>query len=231
MSNFVSDNCPIPDSHDKFNEAHYYIGQMLENYHDPDRFRWNLNSFIQSLRNITFALQKELDKKQGFQEWYENERSSMKQDELLNKFGEGRNIVVKQGNLKIKSTSFMGKFENRKLKLGFGMDVPLFAHSAQIIEKYKDGFMGFIMDKEHAAIGEQLGVQRKWIADELGSTEVVDLCDVAWSRIGKVISNAHKFCGSSLEPPNEHDHDISSASVLLESDIDPTLPKKWGWLE
>jgi len=231
LSTFVSDGCPIPDTHDKFNEAHYYLGQMLTNYHDPDRFRFSLNSFLQSLRNVTFALQKELTEKDGFSNWYKDEQTFMESDRLLKKFVEGRNIVVKQGNLRLNSSVEMGLFRDRKLKLGFNFSVPIFVHSAQLLEEYKDKIIGTFIDEEHSAIGEQMGVKRKWIANELGDAEVVELCDSAWARIGKVVSNAHKFCKSTFDPPKEHDHDIPRASVLLESDVDSSLLEKWGWLD
>lgn len=225
------ENCPIPNSHDRFNEAHFYISEMLNNYHDPDRFRWNLNSFLQTLRNVTFTIQKELNQKQGFQKWYEEQQNIMKSDELLKKFVDGRNMVVKERNLKMNSQAEIGLFRGRKLKLAFVRPVPVDVHSSQLLENYKGAIIGMWIGEEHATIDEQVGIKRVWIVKELGEGETVDLCDVAWSRIGIIISNAHEFCKFKLDPPKEHSHDIDNASVMLESDVDPTLPKKWGWIE
>lgn len=48
--------CPILATHDTFEQAHYHLHECIINYHNPTQFRFNLNAFIQSLRNITFAL-------------------------------------------------------------------------------------------------------------------------------------------------------------------------------
>jgi len=71
-------NCPIPSTHDKFNEAQYFFGQMLQNYHFPWQFQFNLNAFIQALRNVTFMLQAEPNKPEGFDGWYAAKREELK---------------------------------------------------------------------------------------------------------------------------------------------------------
>ena len=60
--------CPLAQSDDKFYEAHYFIGRMMDDYHDPAAFRYNLNAFLQALRSVTFVLQKTLAHRDGFQE-------------------------------------------------------------------------------------------------------------------------------------------------------------------
>jgi len=51
-------------------EAHLLWHQALTNYQEPDAFRANLNATIQSLRNVTFALQSEKHSVANFEEWY-----------------------------------------------------------------------------------------------------------------------------------------------------------------
>lgn len=54
--------CPILNTHDKLEEAHYFFHMMMNSYHIADVFRYNLNAFIQSLRHTTFILQTEKKK-------------------------------------------------------------------------------------------------------------------------------------------------------------------------
>ena len=223
------DKCPIPIAHGRFVDAHYGITQMLDSYHKPDLFRYNLTTFLQSLRNVTFLLQSELKHKEGFDTWYKHQREFMSQDNCLKKILDVRNIVVKERDLTFTSTVIFGVFRNKKSKLTFETPVNVNVYSSQIIEECKDEIIGIYLDKEHSEIGEEVGIKRKWVVKELGTDEVVSLCDYAWSQIGIVISNAHKFCNSTCDPPSEHGHNIELASVLVESDIDPNLPKKWNW--
>lgn len=221
--------CPLAETHDKFSEAHYFIERMMTEYHEPVPFRYNLNAFLQALRNVTFVLQKELSGRPRFREWYHERQVTMMQDPLLRKFVEGRNIVVKQRSLEINSSAMIGFFRWRTLKLAFDMDVPAHLSSKHLVQHVAP--LTDFIDEEHSALGEQYGVRREWKAPELGEGNVVTLCDLAWVKIGTVLSEAHDFAGWHSLPPIEHGHKVEDCNVLLEMDLDPSLPQKWGWVE
>ena len=152
----------------------------------------------------------------------------MREDPLLSRFVTGRNIVVKQQNLEMNSKAQIGLFRWRTLKLAFGMDVPTHIPSKHLVENVasKTDFI----DPDHADIGEQYGVRREWRAPELGDDNVITLCDLAWVEIGEVLSEAHEFAGWHSVAPIEHGHNVEDCAVLLEMDLDPSLPQKWGWV-
>lgn len=100
--------CAIPDTHEKFKEAAYFLGRCAEQYHVPSEFQFNLNAFIQALRNITFMLQSEPNRPESFASWYGSKQVEMRQNDLLRRFVEARNIVVKQSTLKARSTARSG---------------------------------------------------------------------------------------------------------------------------
>lgn len=225
--------CPLVLSHDKFREAHYFIGRMLSEYHHPEPFRWNLNAVLQALRSVTFMLQKELTGIDGFKAWYEMQRTIMRDDPILRLFDEGRDLIVHRGMLNARSTVQAGVFRGRRtLKLGIGSEMSPGQRSEDILEETRKQMIGFLLDEAHSSIDEQIGVRRTWIVAELGDQEVIGLCDIAWARIGKVVSAAHKLVSatSNFPPEDAHESGLADASVLLESDIDPDLPRKWGWL-
>ena len=221
--------CPLAETDDKFSEAHYFIERMMVEYHNPMAFRYNLNAFLQALRNVTFVLQKDLSHREGFKGWYSDRQETMSEDPLLRKFVVGRNVVVKQRSLEINSKAEIGLFRARTLKLGFSMNVPVHASSKHIVENITP--ISGLIDPEHFAIDEQYGVRREWYAPELGEGNVITLCDLAWVKIGQVLSGAHDFAGWHSVPPVEHGHEVENCDVLLEMDIDPSLPQKWGWVE
>ena len=68
---------PIPSTLDKFHEAFFFLNQTMRSYHAPTEFRFNLNAFIQALRNITFMLQSEENKPERFAEWYAAKQEEM----------------------------------------------------------------------------------------------------------------------------------------------------------
>jgi hypothetical protein len=74
--------CPVPSTHDKTNEAHYFLHEMMDHYHDCDRFRYSLSAFLQAARSVTYLLQTELGSRDGFEAWYEPWREKMKRTRL-----------------------------------------------------------------------------------------------------------------------------------------------------
>ena len=177
-------------------------------------------------------LQKELAGVEGFEAWYEPQRAVMRGDPILRVFDDGRDLIVHRGMLNARSTVEAGVFRGRRrLKLGFQSEISRDLRSEDVLEETRKRMIGVLLDENHPFIDEQIGVRRKWVVAELGDEEVIGLCDIAWSRIGKVVSVAHKLVSatSNFPPEDTHDSGLSDASVLLESDIDPDLPRKWGW--
>ena len=225
----VNNECPLEETDDRFREAHYFVARMMDEYHNPVPFRYNLNAFIQALRNVTFVLQKEFSRRDGFQEWYQERQETMKEDHLLHRFADGRNLVVKQRGLEMHSKVEVGIFRGRTIKFVLSVNEPLHLTSEHLINHLavKTG----LIHPDHHAIDEQYGVRRKWYSPELGEGDVVTLCDLAWVKIGRILSEAHDFAGWHSMPPIERGHRVENCEVLLEMDLDPSLPRKWGWVE
>jgi len=54
-------------------------------------------------------------------------------------------------------------------------------------------------------------------------------CLEALNYMGDLVAEAHRLYGGS-EQHEPITVDMLPVQVLLETDIDPTLPEKWGWL-
>lgn len=92
--------CPIETAENRLREAHRRWHDCADSYHSPEDFRDGLNSAIQALRNVTFALQSAKSKIEGFDLWYAEEQELMKADPVLRWIVDSRNIIVKQDDLK-----------------------------------------------------------------------------------------------------------------------------------
>lgn len=221
--------CPILNTHDKLEEAHYFFHTMMNFYHIADIFRFSLNAFIQSLRHTTFVLQTEKEKIPNFDLWYKKKQEEMKGNSLLKKFSEGRTIVVHRGMLKVKSEAHIGKFRGRQEKMTIGTKIDPFADSEVLLDRIKSMGVGFFIDAEHSEINEQLGIMRTWIIEDLGEEEVVKLCYSAFLEICEIIKEAHTLLDYDYVIPTDCNKDLNRYRVLLETDINPELVKKWGW--
>jgi hypothetical protein len=54
-------DCPVPNSHERYSDAHFYLHQMLHHYHHPNLFRWSFHAFIQAIRAGPEVLKNEID--------------------------------------------------------------------------------------------------------------------------------------------------------------------------
>jgi hypothetical protein len=118
------------------------------------------------------------------------------------------------------------------MKLAAEYERPLMMDSAAELERLRaSSFAALILDKERSAIGEQLGVERTWVVEELGEGEVVSSCVAVLNTLGGLVSRAHARCGSSWrhEPIISDQQDQQELQVFLEADLDPSLSKTWGW--
>lgn len=220
--------CPIPATHHKYYEAEYFLTKVIDYYHQPWEFQFNLNGFIQAYRNVTFMLQSEPNKPAEFDDWYEMKRAEMKKNPLLCNFIKARNVVVKRSSLTTKSRAQSGLFRGYKMKLAIAHDLPVFMPTLEALGLAKEFAIGKILDEEHSAIGEQIGVERTWIVEEIGESEVVGLCIKATNFMGHLIAEAHQLAGVKFEH-QELSFPMERVQILLETDIDPDLPGKWGW--
>lgn len=55
--------CPIPSTHDRLLECHYWWHEIASTYHEPNQLRWALSAYITAARSTSLMLQAE---KHGF---------------------------------------------------------------------------------------------------------------------------------------------------------------------
>jgi hypothetical protein len=224
------EGCPLIATHDKCEESHYFLERSLKQYHRPKQFRWNLNAFLQSLRSVTLYLQKEMSDVAGFAGFYSVEQDLMRGDKLLRSFVEHRDIVVHQTTLALESSADAGLFRGRELKLAVsGIRIDPNEPSESLLRQAIPLVVGLWVSEDHSAIDEQVGVRRTWTVSEIGEGDVIVHCDLAWSRIEGVVARAHKLLQRKSAVPPEAGHHGTGYNILLESDVDSSLPSLWGW--
>lgn len=227
--------CPLPHSHDRIAEAHYFLHRLEEEYHNPALFRFHLNAYIAAIRAVHELLQKELEK-QGQVAWWKKRRKEFVEDPVLSRFARGRNLSLHQRAILQGSRVSIGLFRGRRLKLTIRSDIHSDETSEAMLERILPSAVGFFIDDEHAAIGEQLGVQRLYFVRELSDEEdVLRACFRALARTSKASAEAHNRLGAQHQPTTDEDlldeERLGQVTVLLESDVDPTAFYRWGWIE
>lgn len=208
--------CPIPETHDRLTAAHHFLHGILDNYHNPDEMRWNLNAFLEAARSVTWVLQKELKHHERFGPWYEEQQSKMRGNPVLRLLVDKRNYVVKQGNLEVHSrvrgvAKVLPKVSLRFTELDLSPEI----HTAQI--------MAYFRSKMPHELPEEIevGIQRLWRLDEAPDTEIGELFGEAWQLLAEVVSEAHKLLGFWHEPEARCLHHFDEVTTMWESDLTP----------
>lgn len=81
----------------KFIEANYFRDLLLNNMNNALLTTFNLTAFLSAIRSCTFTLQKECDKKTGFEKWYSKIVEFLSSDTIMKQVVVLRNEALKEG--------------------------------------------------------------------------------------------------------------------------------------
>jgi hypothetical protein len=204
-------------------------------YHDPRAFRYNLNAFLASVSSIQQILQKEIEQRGDVQQWNQG-RDPFKNDPWLKALARARNVTLHQQAIFDGSLVHMGLYRWRRHKLSIAQELPHDVSSEHLLKWFINTEMAkLFLDEEHSAFGEEYGVWRTYSIDEISKTEdVLTMTRRGSIRAHDMLAAAHRLY--SIETGNIEDDyllskgGLADVTVLLESDVDPTLPSKWGWV-
>lgn len=239
------DVCLIPGTEDRFKEAVYFASQMESGYHDPQKFRYSLGAFLAAYGSISELLTKELERKKRWSDWKKH-LEAIPDVLKINEYGpaltRARNINVHQKSVFDGSTCHIGLYRGRQHKLGITSNIDWDIPSADLIDTLWDSEFGEMMlDKEHAAIGEQYGVRRTYhlskISDQLPASDkgldVLQIVRRALLRTHDILGLTHTIDGEvvGLLSGEQIVNDLTymQVTILLESDVYPHLPQVWNW--
>jgi hypothetical protein len=230
-----SDACPLPLSHDRISEAHWFLHQMLEHYHHPDVFRYSANAFLSALKSATVMLRLDLERA-GRNEWRQEKFAPLLADPLFAAFSKGRDIVLHQSSLINGSRVELGLFKYYKVKMALQRDLrtdePSHSLLARVVHQNAERG-GFFVPVEHPWIGEQLGVRRMYYEPKLSpDLDVVTASHEAWLKVRRLVGEAHELLGRTFDDPGEEAsgaHSVENVANYLETDADPSLVEQWGW--
>lgn len=188
---------------DRLKEAEWFIHMMEEKYHNADQFRWSLNSFLRSLKEVLKIVEHELQGNKEIVDWLRVERSRLYEDPLLSFLFKQRDIVVHKNMLKPASKGSIGFSRGKGMKIALGIPIDPLDDSDMAIMKYinfaaRQGDVIGILYMEDDGGGEYTCVQREWRLKKFPDTELTKLAAEAWERLAKFIFQTAKRLGAQL---------------------------------
>jgi hypothetical protein len=179
-------SCPVPRGHSALNQAHLLWHEALDAYNDPELFVTKLNALIQAMRNVTWALQKDLGRFPATKEWYENWQDRMRADPLMAWLKEARNHVVKKGDLETHSKARVMVVGEMLRGKPVDIDVDPAAPVDDIARRLKiSGVSG------RAAQEGTLVVERRWTVDALPDQELLEVLAHCYGVLARILDECH----------------------------------------
>lgn len=190
----------IPAAFDRFQEAHFWIHGLESHYHYASHFRWHLNAFLKSLKEIPQLLQIELQNENGFTGWFTDQKRALNEDPMIAYLSKQRDVVVHQRMLIPDSHCAVGVTELRGMKLGMSLEMDARRDSDHAMHSYLiaaakgDDFLGILIPDEDSIPC----VHRVWRLQQFDD-DIVEVCARAWIRVGETLSEVIRWMG--VEPP------------------------------
>lgn len=190
----------IESALDRFREAHFWIHTLEDYYHFADPFRWHLNAYLKSLKEVPHLIQMGLQNRKGFNEWYRHVRENLTADPLMRFLADQRDFVVHRGMLVPNSHGSIGITEGRGFKLGLSFPVHPLEDSNDAMHRYlhhviKHGdFLQILMEDDDSLPC----IHRVWRMPPF-EEEVLDIAAQAWLRTGETINAVVAWLGEA--PP------------------------------
>lgn len=193
--------CPLPNTHNRLRQTHDLWHDVLAGYPDPDEFTTKLNACVQAARSVTFVLQKEHSKSDGFAEWYEPWRARLRADPLMRWLVDARNAIEKEGDLETASeavvTLAMGAAE-QKLRT---LDVPPLLPPSLIAAAIDVGELEDSVRRDAVLI-----VTRRWSVMELPEYELLDVLGHCYGVLATIVGEAHGRLGVQMRTFGGEEH-------------------------
>ncbi|WP_277539846.1 hypothetical protein [Polynucleobacter sphagniphilus] len=182
---------------------------MEEHYHQADKFRWSLNSFIRALKEVEQLLVMELQQHKEVALWYKSEKEKLSQTPFISKLFKHRDYIVHRSMLKPESKGTVGYTRGRGLKLGLTIPIDPLSDSQDAIIGYirhaaeTEDFLGILYTEEDGS-GEYTCVQREWMLADFPGQELTQLTAQAWQAVAKLaLETATKLGAHVIEPKIE----------------------------
>jgi len=215
--------CPIPSSHDRMMECHFFLNKLIDAYHEPDPLRYCLHAFIQAYDSTFDMLLMETQRGDSYAEFREQLGVLAKENDV-EKLRNFRNVVVHRESLVADSVASIGLFLYGRLKLAFKTPVNPLTPSLQLLGPARNGMM--FVDPHRSSCGEEIGVERVWRLKELGDVELVQFCAARFAELSGMVEVAHEASGHHF-PNAGYRVDTGDFQLFLESEVFPEVTEAW----
>jgi len=179
--------CPLASIEQRLSDCLSLWLETKDNYFNPNSFRLSLNNCIQTMRNVTFVLQKTKHQFNNFEDWYGRWQEKMGKDNVMTWLISARNIIVKEGDLSTSSKLRISIVETWFAPPYIEIDVPPFTETRDFIK--------FLANNKPNNIDLKVGLlraERRWIDESLKECELLEALSHVFVVLSDLLLDAHE---------------------------------------
>ncbi len=174
----------------RLEQAHQLWHRALDSYPSVDDFCLAVNNLLQTLRTVTFVLQKSLTHRDGFDSWYADRQREMNSDAVMRWAVEARNHIEKEGDLDLRSTARVSVTASWLSSPYEEFDVsPLIPAEAIAVA------MAPLEIPDKIRREGVFTVERRWVTASLPDHELLEACAHVYDVLKVVVSGAEATFG------------------------------------
>jgi hypothetical protein len=162
---------------------------MEGNYHQPDAFRYALNSFIRAVADVPELLTKNLERHEAARRAIKPQLEALRQTDLFSVLRKRRNFIVHQGMLDVESKGEVRTLIGNKVKLGMAFRIEPWESSDDAYERYKEACR---RDKTWRGLGPDCdsspAIVRTWMIRDIPGRDLLEVAFDAWALVGQLLS-------------------------------------------
>ncbi|MDM9647115.1 hypothetical protein [Rhizobium sp. S163] len=196
--------CPLAGVDRRLEDVHRAWHDAENAYFDPDRFRFAVQTAIQTLRTVTFVLQSHKRLFPDFDAWYKPWQDRFRADKLMRWMVDARNKIEKQGDLETYSfvrAEIVASYFNE----GPTIQVPANLSDAplKLLKSIPENSLG-----DHVRKDGTMRISRRWVENSLPDYELLEAVARAYGQISLLVADAHKALG--LAAPATTDQSVGT---------------------
>ena len=179
--------CPLAPTEQRLSDCVSLWLETKNHYSNPNSFRISLNNCIQTMRNVTFVLQKTRSQFKDFDSWYDGWQNRMRKDNIMTWLVEARNVIVKEGDLSTSSKLRLAVVETWFAPPYMEMDAPPFIET--------EAFLRFLAEKKPDNVDLKVGLlraERRWIDEQLKECELLEALSHVFVVLSDLLLDAHE---------------------------------------
>lgn len=209
---------------DRWSECHWHLHHMEGNYHQPDAFRYALNSFIRTFKEVPQLLLMTTQNHPDLRKSIASVLDALETSPLYKILTSKRNFLVHRGMLELESHGSAGTTEGKKVKISFPFQVHPSESSDEAYARYKAvcrsdkmmrGLIGPDCDSSPA-------IWRTWIIKDFPGRDLLEVAFEGWARLGEVLSATVEASGGDpldLSMPCRHDPELVKIKRFSQRDF------------